>query len=88
MRIMRGKVTAAGAALLLIVAAAPAFAQQFHGGKPVEMTVMFGAGRFGYFLTDSKYSSTTFSAGPDTQPNTPATTRSSCGSISMLYAFG
>src|SRR3954462_14851905 len=36
-------VVAAGGGLLL-VPAAPAFAQQFPGGKPVEMTVMFGAG--------------------------------------------
>ena len=49
---------------------------------------MFGAGGFGYFLTDAKYSSTTLSAGPDTHPNIPATMRSSCGSISMLYTFG
>src|SRR5713226_5665747 len=38
----------ATAALLVIAAAAPALAQplgqQFPGGKPVEMTVMFGAG--------------------------------------------
>jgi len=33
--------------------------------------VMFGAGGFGYFLTDSKYSSTTLSAGPETLGEQP-----------------
>src|SRR5262249_32309755 len=46
--------------------------------------VMFGVGGLGYFLTASKYSSTTLSAGPDTQPNRPATTRSSRGSILIV----
>ena len=32
---------------------------------------MFGAGGFGYFLTDTKYSSTVLSADSDTQPNNP-----------------
>src|SRR5258708_37581073 len=42
--IMRGRFIDAVAALLLMTVAAPAFAQQFPGGKPVEMSVMFGAG--------------------------------------------
>jgi tripartite-type tricarboxylate transporter receptor subunit TctC len=42
--IMQGRLVAASAAVLLISAAAPASAQQFPGGKPIEMTVMFGAG--------------------------------------------
>jgi len=42
---------------------------------------MLGAGGFGYFLIDARYSSTTLSAGPDTQPNNPATTRSSWGTF-------
>jgi tripartite-type tricarboxylate transporter receptor subunit TctC len=41
--IIKGRFISAGAALVLI-AATPAFAQQFPGGKPIEMTVMFGAG--------------------------------------------
>src|SRR5499426_2026877 len=41
---MKGRLIGAGAALVVMTAAAPAFAQQFPGGKPVEMTVMFGAG--------------------------------------------
>jgi hypothetical protein len=55
---------------------------QFQPPRP--NCVMFGAGGFGYFLTDAKYCSTSLSAGPDVQPNSPPTTRSSCGSISML----
>ena len=55
---------------------------------PLLNCVIFGAGGFGYFLTDSKYSSTALSAGPETQPNNPPTTKSSCGSISMLNTFG
>src|ERR1700692_4670255 len=45
--IMRNALSEATAALLLLMmaaAAAPTLAQQFPGGKPVEMTVMFGAG--------------------------------------------
>jgi tripartite-type tricarboxylate transporter receptor subunit TctC len=42
--IMRNTFIDAVAALLLTGAVAPALAQQFPGGKPVEMTVMFGAG--------------------------------------------
>ena len=37
----------------------------FGQPPPVWNCVMFGAGGFGYFLTDSKYSSTTLSAGPE-----------------------
>jgi tripartite-type tricarboxylate transporter receptor subunit TctC len=40
--IMRSTVIGAGAALLALTTAAQA--QQFPGGKPIEMTVMFGAG--------------------------------------------
>src|SRR5262252_2714735 len=40
--IMQGRLVAASAAVLLMSAAAPASAQQFPGGKPIEMTVMFG----------------------------------------------
>ncbi len=46
--IMRNTFVDASAALLLIATAAPVLAQQpgqqFPGGKPIEMTVMFGAG--------------------------------------------
>jgi tripartite-type tricarboxylate transporter receptor subunit TctC len=46
--IMRSRFIDAGAALLLLATAAPALAQQpvlaFPAGKPIEMTVMFGAG--------------------------------------------
>jgi tripartite-type tricarboxylate transporter receptor subunit TctC len=46
--IMRNTLIDASAALLLIATAAPGLAQQpakqFPGGKPIEMTVMFGAG--------------------------------------------
>jgi tripartite-type tricarboxylate transporter receptor subunit TctC len=42
--IMRNTFVDATAAFFLIAAAAPAPAQQFPGGKPIEMTVMFGAG--------------------------------------------
>jgi hypothetical protein len=41
---------------------------------PLLKCVIFGAGGFGYFLTDSRYSSTDLSAGPDTQPKSPPTT--------------
>src|SRR5690348_12253674 len=40
--IMRSTLAGASGALLLL--AAPAVAQPFPGGKPIEMTVMFGAG--------------------------------------------
>src|SRR5215831_9846572 len=43
--IMRsGIVDAAAAACLLLAATGPLPAQQFPGGKPIQMTVMFGAG--------------------------------------------
>src|SRR5713101_6073666 len=42
--IMRSRFTGVAAALVLMSAAAPVQAQQFPGGKPIEMTVMFGAG--------------------------------------------
>jgi tripartite-type tricarboxylate transporter receptor subunit TctC len=42
--IMRSRFIDAAAALLLITAAAPALAEPFPDRKPVEMTVMFGAG--------------------------------------------
>jgi tripartite-type tricarboxylate transporter receptor subunit TctC len=42
--IMRDGFIAATAALVLITGTASALAQQFPGGKPIEMTVMFGAG--------------------------------------------
>jgi tripartite-type tricarboxylate transporter receptor subunit TctC len=42
--IMRNGFVVAAAALLSAIAGAPASAQQFPNGKPVEMTVMFGAG--------------------------------------------
>jgi tripartite-type tricarboxylate transporter receptor subunit TctC len=35
---------ALAAAAVMLVAGRPAFAQQFPGGRPIEMTVMFGAG--------------------------------------------
>jgi hypothetical protein len=40
--IMRSTLAGASGAFLLL--AAPALAQPFPGGKPIEMTVMFGAG--------------------------------------------
>src|SRR5262245_46502629 len=42
--IMRRKLVSAAVVLLLASAATPVLAQQFPGGKPIEMTVMFGAG--------------------------------------------
>jgi len=42
--IMRNGFVGAAAALLSAIAGAPVSAQQFPNGKPVEMTVMFGAG--------------------------------------------
>src|SRR5712691_6169003 len=42
--IMRKTFVDATATVFLIAASAPASAQQFPGGKPIEMTVMFGAG--------------------------------------------
>src|SRR3974390_542000 len=42
--IMRSALIHMAAALLQIAASAPSLAQGFPGGKPVEMTVMFGAG--------------------------------------------
>jgi tripartite-type tricarboxylate transporter receptor subunit TctC len=42
--IMRSGFVGAAAALLSAIAGAPVSAQQFPNGKPVEMTVMFGAG--------------------------------------------
>src|ERR1700730_10449195 len=42
--IMRSSFIDAAAALLLVAAAAPALAEPFPDRKPVEMTVMFGAG--------------------------------------------
>src|SRR5262249_45714028 len=53
----------------------------FVRGHTYRNCVMLGAGGFGYFLIDARYSSTTLSAGPDTQPNNPATTRSSWGTF-------
>jgi hypothetical protein len=46
--------------------------------------VRLPAGGFGYFLSVSLYFSTTSSIGPAVHPNSAPTTRSSCGSISML----
>ena len=42
--IARTKVIAVGSALMVAAIGAPAVAQQFPGGRPIEMTVMFGAG--------------------------------------------
>src|SRR5262245_30072429 len=42
--IMRRKLVNAAVVLLLTSVATPVLAQQFPGGKPIEMTVMFGAG--------------------------------------------
>src|ERR1700736_3244785 len=42
--IMRSRFIDAAAALLLVAAAAPVLAEPFPDRKPVEMTVMFGAG--------------------------------------------
>src|SRR5437762_10750437 len=42
--ITRMRFVDAAAALLLASAFTPALAEQFPGGKPIEMTVMFGAG--------------------------------------------
>src|SRR5262249_14435262 len=50
--------------------------------------VRFAAGGFGYFFSVSLYCSTAFSAGAVVQLKSPVTSRSSCGSISMLKAFG
>lgn len=55
---------------------------------PLWNCVMLGAGGLGNFLTDARYSSTCLSTGPEIHPNKPATTRSSCGSISILYPLG
>src|SRR5947209_10501749 len=44
MKITRMKIIATSAACVVGAIAIPAAAQQFPGGKPVEMTVMFGAG--------------------------------------------
>ena len=42
--IMRSALIHMAAALLPMAASAPSLAQGFPAGKPVEMTVMFGAG--------------------------------------------
>src|SRR5437660_10493343 len=44
MKITRMKIIATSAACVVGAIAIPAAAQQFPGGKPIEMTVMFGAG--------------------------------------------
>src|SRR6266481_5610169 len=60
----------------------------FMYGPPLQNFVRLPAGGFGYFLSVSLYFATISNMGSSVHPNSAATSKSSCGSISMLNTFG